>query len=276
MRFAILDGTRATAQPQARALCPGCHLPVLAKCGEVLTWHWAHVAALGCDWEPGGETEWHLNWKAAAPDDRQEVALNGHRADIVSPTGVVIELQHSHLSGINIRDRERAYGRMVWLFDARTARDKQNLELRRHPDQDPANLYRNITWYYAPAFTTQTSAVMFLDIGDDQLLWIGGWYNEQPRRGYGWLVTHDWFRRVIVNGPHLPATPKRNFPLTAERLERQIANPDAAEPAVLDWSKHSMGALRPCRICGFPALMRDDAGQPCHKVCAEYVHAGVL
>lgn len=40
----------------------------------------------------------------------------------------------------------------------------------------------------------------------------------------------------------------------------------------LDWSKHKVGR-RPgkCRICGEPALMRDEQDKPCHKICAERV-----
>lgn len=43
----------------------------------------------------------------------------------------------------------------------------------------------------------------------------------------------------------------------------------ARAPAALDWSRHKVGNPAPCRICGRPALMRDGAGTPCHKVCAE-------
>ena len=40
--------------------------------------------------------------------------------------------------------------------------------------------------------------------------------------------------------------------------------------AWLDWRQHEIGK-RPgkCRICGQPALMWDEDGKPCHKVCAE-------
>jgi hypothetical protein len=37
----------------------------------------------------------------------------------------------------------------------------------------------------------------------------------------------------------------------------------------LDWSTHRVGDLAPCLICRRPALVRDRAGNPCHKVCAE-------
>lgn len=45
---------------------------------------------------------------------------------------------------------------------------------------------------------------------------------------------------------------------------------------VLDWRTHQVGAewgpnrgLEPCRLCGHPAMLRDEQGQPCHKACAE-------
>lgn len=37
----------------------------------------------------------------------------------------------------------------------------------------------------------------------------------------------------------------------------------------LNWAKNAAGDPRPCWICRKPALMRDEDGRPCHKVCAE-------
>lgn len=37
----------------------------------------------------------------------------------------------------------------------------------------------------------------------------------------------------------------------------------------LDWKRHKVGALKPCRICGNGALCRDEHDWPCHKTCAE-------
>jgi hypothetical protein len=42
-------------------------------------------------------------------------------------------------------------------------------------------------------------------------------------------------------------------------------------PVHLDWSdpRHLLEESRPCRICGRLAMLADDRGRPCHKVCAE-------
>jgi len=37
----------------------------------------------------------------------------------------------------------------------------------------------------------------------------------------------------------------------------------------LDWRTHRIGPLTSCVLCGRPALMRDQGGEPCHKACAE-------
>jgi competence protein CoiA len=269
VRYAVAGDTRTEAQPHARATCPGCGAEVLAKCGEVNAWHWAHIVAEGCDWEPGGETAWHLNWKGMAPPERQEVALNGHRADVISRSGLVVELQHSHLSGEKISSRERAYKRMVWLFDGREAREEGRIQLRRRPDQSAEDLYRNVTWLHAPAFTTQTTATMFVDIEPDGVLWVGRWYDNRPRRGYAWIVTSEWFATAVINGTGVPRRPAFGTVVTAALLDRHVREL-RAEPLRLDWSSSKIAEPKPCRICGDPAIMRDPNGKPCHKACAEY------
>src|SRR4051794_21116945 len=110
-RFA--SGDLAMPSPGAVAECPVCAGAVTAKCGEVVTWHWAHVAHADCDWEP--ETEWHRNWKACFPPECREVALGGKRADVRLADGLVVEFQHSSISSREIASREAFYRRMVWV-----------------------------------------------------------------------------------------------------------------------------------------------------------------
>lgn len=40
-------------------------------------------------------------------------------------------------------------------------------------------------------------------------------------------------------------------------------------PTILNWRSHKVGARLKCRLCPDAAWMRDEQGQPCHKVCAE-------
>jgi hypothetical protein len=111
------NGIRIPAQRHVEATCPCCGEPVVARCGELVQWHWAHRQRQECDawFEP--ETPWHRAWKALAPAERVEVPFGPHRADIVGHDDTVVELQHSGISPEEIRDREAFYGRMVWLLD---------------------------------------------------------------------------------------------------------------------------------------------------------------
>lgn len=125
MKYArTADGTVIEAASSGeRALCPACHGEVLAKCGDLIVNHWAHRAR-DCDPWSEPETEWHREWKSYAPIHRQEVVIGAHRADIVAANGVVVEIQHSNISGEEIRERERFYKRLLWIFDARAGADR--------------------------------------------------------------------------------------------------------------------------------------------------------
>ncbi len=112
------DGARIRPAPRARAACAQCGGEVVAKCGKLVSWHWAHRSA-DCDAWSEGETEWHLEWKRAVQESACEVVIGAHRADIRSHAGLVVELQHSSIDPATISERESFYGEMVWLFDAR-------------------------------------------------------------------------------------------------------------------------------------------------------------
>lgn len=116
MQFAHINSIRAEATPFARATCPQCSGTVIAKCGHIVVNHWAHERGEDCDPWSESETPWHRLWKSFA--SRTEVTIKNHRADIISSTGKIIELQHSGISVEEIRARELCYGRNLrWLFD---------------------------------------------------------------------------------------------------------------------------------------------------------------
>lgn len=123
MEFAFVNGARRRPSPGWRGCCPQCGADVLAKCGEQKAWHWAHKSA-DCDSWSEGESAWHQGWKNYFPEDWREVTIGDHRADVLTPLGV-IELQNSPITPAMIREREAFYGRMIWIVNA----ERWDLEL---------------------------------------------------------------------------------------------------------------------------------------------------
>ena len=128
MKFALVDDERREPLPGLNGQCPGCGAEVIARCGEVKVWHWAHKGKRSCDpwWEP--ETLWHRAWKGLFPLAWQEVPMRDpstgelHIADVRSPDGLVLEFQHSAIRPEERRSRESFYGRMLWIVDGKRLR----------------------------------------------------------------------------------------------------------------------------------------------------------
>ena len=102
---------------------------MVAKCGPRVLHHWAHDRRRDCDpwWET--ETEWHRAWKALFPPECREfhhLASDGeiHRADVRTPTGIVVEFQHSAMSDSERQAREAFYGNLAWVIDGRPFADR--------------------------------------------------------------------------------------------------------------------------------------------------------
>lgn len=125
------DGQRVPAHPRQRdtgCVCPLCKGAVVAHCGPIVRWHWAHTAT-DCDSWTEPETSWHLSWKARFVRDWQatievsvERAGKAHRADVITPRGVVVELQSGYLSAMEILARELFWPsqdrRLMWIYRA--------------------------------------------------------------------------------------------------------------------------------------------------------------
>lgn len=127
MQFALVNGQRVEAFQGGQGTCPMCGAAMIAKCGSRILHHWAHKGRLDCDpwWE--NETSWHREWKNHFPEDWREVshvAPDGeiHRADIKTPKGIVIEVQHSNMTDSERLSRESFYGNLVWVIDGRRFR----------------------------------------------------------------------------------------------------------------------------------------------------------
>jgi competence protein CoiA len=135
MKFALVNGQRQEARPNLSGKCPNpnCDRQMVAKCGEVKIWHWAHQGRRFCDswWE--NETEWHRAWKDQFPSDWQEVVHHAetgekHISDVKTDRGWVIEFQHSYLKPEERRSRDTFYRKLIWVVDG-TRRKKDRAQL---------------------------------------------------------------------------------------------------------------------------------------------------
>ena len=134
MKYAVQDNAKIEATPGATGKCVCCGSELVPKCGPTKVWHWAHKSNKNCDhwWE--NETNWHRDWKNHFPPEWQEVvhyAEDGekHIADVKTPSGLVVEFQHSYLREEERISRERYYNNMVWIVDGmRTKLDLKRVE----------------------------------------------------------------------------------------------------------------------------------------------------
>jgi hypothetical protein len=125
MRFALISEQRVEAMPGSHAVCAYCGGAMLAKCGDKVTWHWAHSPRRLCDpwWE--NETDWHRAWKNHFPPSWQEVVHfdptteEKHVADVKTAAGLVIEFQNSPMTEDERNSRENFYGSLVWVVNGK-------------------------------------------------------------------------------------------------------------------------------------------------------------
>jgi len=184
MHLAIVDNIVSEAAPGLRGLCKCCGTFVIAKCGRYVAWHWAHSYLGDCDpwWET--ETAWHRNWKNNFPLDWQEVLHKDpatgdekHIADVKTPTGIVVEFQHSPIKLEERNSRENFYKPMVWVVNGcRNDFDRVNFSLGIHGNKLPlasGSVGIRFSWYSRgklPHNWCDTKYPVFFDFGND-VLW---------------------------------------------------------------------------------------------------------
>lgn len=133
MLYAIdQSGNKIRATKNVEGCCPQCRGLVIAKMGEIMVHHWAHVSSKDCDAWSEGETRWHLAWKSRFPNHCTEQRITRgdtwHVADVLLPDGIVIEFQHSSISPLEITQREDFYQRVIWVLDVKDAADRFNFK----------------------------------------------------------------------------------------------------------------------------------------------------
>lgn len=203
MLFANINGIKSQASPKAKAVCIFCNESMIAKCGKVKTWHWAHKSIDACDswYEP--ETEWHRNWKLVFGKEHCEIILikdgKKHIADIKTVNGWVIELQNSKLSIDTMEARESFYGdEMIWIINGIKFKDNfktftpGTLNDNLYDDYSPefeyyakihgftpryrpageANTDLHFEWKYSHSVWREANRKIYIDFGKDNLFCI--------------------------------------------------------------------------------------------------------
>lgn len=229
MKFALVDGQRQEPQPGLSGACIGCGNPMVAKCGEVRIWHWAHRSRHHCDswWE--NETEWHRDWKEHYPVNWQEVVHHAedgerHIADVKTGDDWVIEFQHSYIKPEERRSREAYYPKMVWVVDGlRRKRDESRFQRGLELADAPFGIESPVRMLWADEGAllrdwVGSRAHVFFDFGCDQPFWwifpISG-----GRQIYAVSCPRSWF--IDVHRREL-AGEMDSFDVWADRYIEQI------------------------------------------------------
>jgi competence protein CoiA len=180
MRYALVEAEKAEAAPKSKGICPHCNSPMIAKCGRVKVWHWAHQGNPPCDpwWE--SETEWHRNWKDEFPKEWQEVSKvdsetgEKHIADVKTPFGLVIEFQHSIIKPEERVSREKFYKQMVWVVDGnRGELDEDHFNIGLSGPIETSPLAFRIEWWSKSRLFhnwCESNCKVYIDFGKD-VLW---------------------------------------------------------------------------------------------------------
>lgn len=164
MQYALNEkNERVQATPAVKAICECCKSEVLAKCGTINIWHFAHKNIEDCDswYEP--ESEWHRNWKGLFPEENQEVVIGKHRADL-KIKDLVIELQNSPINVDTVIDKELFYKNMIWIVNAE--KFKNNFLIYKKEN------YHSFKWLHPRKSWKYADHPICLDLGDNNMFLI--------------------------------------------------------------------------------------------------------
>lgn len=237
MKFALINGQNHEALPNLSGRCPACDQVVIAKCGEVKIWHWAHKGRRTCDpwWE--NETEWHRSWKGKFPESWQEVvhkAEDGekHIADVKTDQGWVIEFQHSRIEPEERRSRDNFYQKLVWVVDgARRIRDRKQFQNALNKGIPIGSNSR--VWRIFPdecvllGEWAGSNAPVFIDFGGDPLWWLLSKSANGPM--YVTYLPRNHFIGIHSSGEILKSSGFDEFVKDISKLVAQYESPPQSQ-----------------------------------------------
>lgn len=211
MQIALVENKKVEAFQGGRGTCPICGAKTIAKCGPRVKYHWAHYRIMNCDpwWE--NETSWHREWKNKFPIECREVshiADDGeiHRADIKTPTGIIVEVQHSSMTDIERLSREEFYENLVWVVDG--TRFRNNFDIYHMLPDPKSELAQDLIWGKAKRHMKGANSGLFYRLSEAQeedsnatkSTVRGGWIHgiheieEQVHQTYTGFHQYDWVR----------------------------------------------------------------------------------
>jgi hypothetical protein len=245
----VNDRISRPSEKVRRGQCPSCKATVVAKTGVIVAWHWAHRNQTDCDaWALGNATEWRYNWQSEFPLEWCEVpVIEGHRADVLTPANVVVQFQHSSITGAAVIEREQAYGsRLVWVFNAIEPYDDGRLDVV--PLQD--NKVR-FCWVRPRRIEGAYSRVV-LDLGPKVLVVSDLSYSPHDDYAPNELNGKGW---VYARGDFVQAIKESSGTMVLDSPYRQRGRRGSLGP--------------PCAICkrSVVAGQSDKLGRPCHYSC---------
>lgn len=171
---------------------------MIAKCGPRVLHHWAHHGRRNCDpwWE--NETDWHRQWKNLYPLECREishVAPDGeiHRADIKTPSGIVVEIQHSAMTDEERTSREAFYGNLVWLIDGYGF--KENFDIYHMLPNPNSKIASDLIWSEAKRHLNGANRGLFMrrSEGTYQIHGIHE-IQDEVSQCYNGYHQYDWIR----------------------------------------------------------------------------------
>jgi len=125
---ALKEGTTELIFPTKgiKATCPDCGKPLITKMGTYIVHHFAHYPDADCDSMrySDGMTPWHRAWQNKILNPIAGINIEvpypfgdyHKRADLKTPSGLIVEFQHSSLP-VNERFlREKCYKNMIWII----------------------------------------------------------------------------------------------------------------------------------------------------------------
>jgi len=200
MKYANYNKKRCEAQPGLHGICPECGGEVLARCGDINIWHWAHVSGEDCDSWSEGETEWHRDWKNIFAAECQEVTIKRHygnlidgfttvthRADVYFKN-TVIEFQNSPIDSDTIKKREEFYGKMIWVINAETIYD--HFYIKEKDD------YYTFKWSWVRKAWLSAKKPIIMDFGENYYQFI---IKKLYENGNGWgqyINLKEYFQNI--------------------------------------------------------------------------------